>query len=167
MGRNFADFSGSNNPNYKTGLAVTGNRNSLYNSWQGMKQRCLNPNNPKYYRYGGRGIKICEEWLNIQGFMKWAFENGWKQGLTIDRTDNDGDYCPKNCCWVSVYDNSRKKSNTKITNEIAEIIRERRKEGIKSLAKEYGCSEWTISNILTYRRHLADGEDTKMRKHIA
>ncbi len=82
MGYNFANFNGENNPNYKTGLAAKGNRCSLYNSWQGMKQRCSNPNHPKYHRYGGKGIKIHPEWLSIKKFYLWAINNGWKEGLT-------------------------------------------------------------------------------------
>jgi len=108
------DVKGSKNPNFKTGYCIKGQTPSFYNTWQGMKARCLNPNNPKYHRYGGRGIKVCEEWMDIKNFSEWALSNGWKQGLTLDRINNDGNYCPENCRWVSVCENSRKKSTTKI-----------------------------------------------------
>lgn len=101
---------GKDNPNYRTGYKMKGNVPSFYNSWQAMKQRCLNPKNPKYVRYGARGIKICDEWLTIEGFSSWALNNGWEEGLTIDRIDNNGNYCPENCRWVSVSENSRKKN---------------------------------------------------------
>ncbi len=65
-----------------------------------MKQRCLNENSPRYSDYGGRGITICKEWLGKNGFCSfkdWALKNGYAEGLSIDRRDNDGNYCPGNC----------------------------------------------------------------------
>lgn len=156
---------GKSNPNYRTGMCCRGTRCSLYSSWQGMKQRCLNPRNPKYPRYGGRGIKVCHDWLDIKGFMNWAYANGWEQGLTIDRIDNDGDYCPANCRWVSVHENSRKKRTTKISHETAELIRKRgTTEDWYDLAKEYGCTHGNIWFIMHECTHVPDGECTKKLK---
>ena len=64
-----------------------------------MKQRCANPNSQKYKLYGGRGITVCEEWKKFINFYNWAISNGYKEGLSIDRIDNDGDYEPSNCKW--------------------------------------------------------------------
>lgn len=73
--------------------------------FRGMKARCYNPRSVRYKRYGGRGIKICEEWLqDINTFRSWAVENGYKPGLSIDRINNDGDYSPDNCRWVQPKD---------------------------------------------------------------
>lgn len=156
------DVKGKKNPRYRTGLTMNGG-SGLYNSWQNMKQRCTNPNHPKYKRYGGRGIKICDEWLDIIGFMNWANKNGWKDGLTIDRIDNNGDYCPENCRWVTVSDNSRRKITTKITPEQAEEIRNSN-EDIKALAERYGCTEGNVWFIINGYTHTKDGECTKKLK---
>ena len=162
MGNNRKDFSGKNNPNYKTGYCIS--KPSFYNSWQNMKGRCLRKTHPKYERYGGRGITICEEWISIKGFSEWALNNGWKEGLTLDRIDNDGNYCPENCRWVSFSENSRKKRTTKIDLITAQEIRSRINENWHSLAKEYGCTHGNIWFIMNNFTHLPDGECTKAIK---
>lgn len=160
------DIDGNKNPNYKTGLAKNGSRSSLYNSWCNMRQRCLNPKNPKFKRYGGRGITICDEWMDIRGFIDWANKNGWKQGMTIDRIDNNGNYCPENCRWVSVSENSRKKSTTKIDIIKAQEIRSRINEDWYKLAEEYGCTHGNIWFIMHNFTHVEDGKHSKMKKEI-
>lgn len=168
MGRNGKNFSGENNPNYKTGYAKKGKRPSFYNVWQNMKARCLNKNNPHYKRYGGRGIKICHEWMDIKNFAQWSFENGWKEGLSIDRIDNDDGYHPLNCRWISLSENSRKKSTTKISFDDAQIIRERALNGEceYSLAKEYGVVHGTVWFIVNKFTHVPDGDCTKKLKEV-
>lgn len=154
---NGKDFNGDKNPNYKTGYTMDKKKYSFYNTWCNMKGRCFRKTHPKYHRYGGRGITVCDEWLDISCFGKWALENGWKSGLTIDRIDNDGNYCPENCRWVSTGENSRKKSTTKIDIIKAQEIRERINENWHDLAKEYGCTHGNIWFIMNNFTHVEDG----------
>lgn len=82
-------------------------RSKLYNIWVAMKQRCTNPNDRNYERYGGRGISVCKEWLDdFQAFYDWAMDNGYVEGkLDIDRKDNDKGYSPDNCRFISHKEN--------------------------------------------------------------
>ena len=93
-----------------------GSKTRLYEIWSGMKKRCLNARHHAFKYYGGRGITVCEEWLNFTGFQTWAFANGYHGDLTIDRIDNDGNYDEGNCRWVPISaQNNNKSSSRSIT----------------------------------------------------
>lgn len=84
----------------------------LYRMWINMTNRCLRPSVPKYKNYGGRGITVCEEWRTAKGFIQWAESNGYKPGLTIERKDVNGDYCPDNCTFIPMREQFRNKTDS-------------------------------------------------------
>lgn len=77
-------------------------RSRLYSVWRGMKSRCANKSNAAYKYYGGRGIRVCAEWVNsYESFSMWAKRSGYRDGLELDRVNNNGNYCPSNCQWAT------------------------------------------------------------------
>lgn len=90
-------------------------RHPLYKVWDNMKSRCLNPDTPYFHNYGGRGVSVCTSWLMFLPFYRWA-KSKWREGLELDRRDNNGNYEPSNCRFVSHSLNSvnqrKRKTNT-------------------------------------------------------
>ena len=92
-------------------------RSRVYNIWKHIKARCDSPNSTNYPGYGGRGIKICDEWRNsFESFYSWAMSNGYSEELSIDRIDVNGNYEPNNCRWA----NATMQQNNKRNNRILE-----------------------------------------------
>lgn len=111
----------------------------IYRIWDGICQRCLNPKTIKYKNYGGRGIKICDEWLNdSQVFYDWAINNGYKEGLSIERVDNNGNYEPNNCKWATV-----KEQNNNTRHNVL-IAFEGKVQNIEQWAYEKGINHKTL-----------------------
>ena len=80
----------------------------LHDTWCGMNNRCRH-----HPRYAGRGIEICKEWAVYENFRDWALKNGYEEGLTIERVDVNGNYCPENCKWISFAKQARNRATTK------------------------------------------------------
>lgn len=89
----------------------------IYGIYQSMKQRCVNPNNTNYKSYGGRGIKVCKDWLeSFESFFEWALSNGYDKNMELDRINVNGDYSPDNCRWISHLEQCQnRRTNVKIT----------------------------------------------------
>ena len=106
----------------------------LYRAWHHIKNRCTNPNVDGYKDYGGRGIKMCDEWQDFINFKEWALNNGYTDTLTIERIDVNGNYEPSNCKWATMKEQQNNKRNNHlvtykgITKTIAEWSEEK---GIK------------------------------------
>lgn len=136
------------------GMARQGETHPVYWVWRYMLQRCENPNNPAYKDYGGRGIKVCEEWHDPQVFIDWALTNGWQEGLSIDRIDNNGNYEPSNCRWTTQKEQARNKRNNRLItfNGKTQCLADWAEEtGIKrqTLASRICNCHWSIERALT------------------
>jgi hypothetical protein len=118
---------------------VAGSRSRLYGIYCNMLNRCYSPENPAFHNYGGRGIKICDEWLADRGkFFDWALANGYEDHLEIDREDNDLDYTPSNCRWVT----SQVNGNNTRTNHY--VVFNGRRMSIASLARQIGMEYYNL-----------------------
>jgi hypothetical protein len=84
----------------------------IYWAWKAMKQRCCNPRCQAFRNYGARGITVCKEWESFEPFCRWAIENGYAEGLELDRIDNEKGYSPENCRWISRRKNINNRRNT-------------------------------------------------------
>ena len=123
----------------------------LFKIWSGMKQRCYNPNNNKYSVYGGRGIRVCDDWIkDFISFKEWAMKNGYSENLSIDRIEPNGNYEPSNCRWATMEEQA---NNTRKTIFL-EHNGERR--SIAEWSKITGISKDTL-----YQRKRMDWKDAE------
>lgn len=98
--------------NYKHGHSCNGKRTPIMNTWNDMMRRCYDVNNKRYERYGGRGIIVCNRWHDFNNFLLDMKEK--PINMTLDRIDNDGNYCPENCKWSSKKEQARNRSTSKL-----------------------------------------------------
>jgi hypothetical protein len=127
----------------------------LYSTYVAMKCRCHDEHHEHYRQYGGRGIRVCEEWRrSFAVFLDWAMRNGYRSGLQIDRIDNDRGYCPENCRFVTALENARNKrlpqsprrTNPTLTEEHVKQIRRLHTTGVsqRELGRRFGVNHATI-----------------------
>lgn len=136
----------------KHGLSNT----RIHRIWHSMYCRCYYKTTNQYKNYGGRGIKVCDEWKHLEGFIKfynWAMQNGYKDNLTLDRIDVNGNYEPNNCRWIT----KKEQSNNRTNNVLYEFNGETKTS--KQWCDQYGICQttfidrlkrgWTLEQALT------------------
>lgn len=144
---------------YKHGMSSS----PEYATWESMKRRCTSPNEPSYKNYGGRGITVCESWLNKDnGFVNFLSDMGERpKGKTLDRKDVNGNYCPENCRWATIEEQSLNKRSSRFL-ELNGVSK-----NLIDWCKEYGLNSgtlhcrlengWSVSDAITlpvnYRRN--------------
>ena len=118
-------------------------RDRLYHLYYGIRYRCYNTNSAEYNRYGGRGIKMCEEWKNsFESFKSWSLDNGYNKDLTIDRIDNNGNYEPSNCRWVDRFVQQNNTRRNKFYEYNGELLT------LSQLAQKYNFNVQTLFHRL-------------------
>lgn len=165
----------SKETNRKHGLFVgsTHKRPRIYGIWARMKQRCLDPNVSEYGRYGGRGIKVCNEWMEFIPFRDWALANGYSDDLSIERIDNDGNYEPSNCKWIPQREQIKNSTSNKFITYNGQT--KNIKEWATSLGIPYPAllhrirKRWAIERAFTQavradRRRRAGNEQDKIAR---
>ncbi len=127
-------------------------RTPAYRSWQSMTQRCTNPKDPSWGRYGGRGITVCERWNMFANFL--ADMGPRPPGTTLDRINNDGNYGPLNCRWALPHQQYQSSSMTDVNDVGVCLIRHMRRRGAnrRDIAHAFGVHPGTVSGIVTGRR---------------
>jgi len=95
-------------------------KSPLYKVWTAMKSRCRNSKNPRYKDYGGRSITVCDEWQEFEPFQEWALSHGYKEGLSLDRINNNGNYYPINCRWTT--DSIQQQNKRKMSSNTSGFI---------------------------------------------
>lgn len=130
----------------------------LFHIWANMLQRCENANRKDYSYYGGKGIKVCEEWKAFANFSKWAHENGYEENLTIDRIDRSGDYTPSNCrwaSWVAQMNNTSRNHFITANGETHTVAEWSRITGISLSTLNYRIKGgWKPEDIINTRKHI-------------
>ena len=130
----------------------------LFYTWQNMMRRCRDPKNKEYGNYGGRGIAVCDEWKDFETFYAWATANGYTDELTIDRINNDKDYCPENCRFISIQEQQRNRRDNVRYQYGSENLT------LPEYAREYGLNLHTLQTRISRGWGIADAIETPARR---
>lgn len=126
-----------------------------YNNYRAMMSRCYRTKDQNYKYYGGRGIKVCDEWHNIEAFEAWEHDNPFFVGATIDRIDTNADYSPSNCRWATMFEQCKNRRNSII------IERDGERHNITEWAKITGIKRSTLNN-----RYVRGDRDEKLFRKV-
>lgn len=135
----------------------------LYKTWRGIISRCYNKNSSNYINYGGRGIIVCDEWRNdFMSFYNWSYDNGYKEELSIERINVNGNYEPSNCCWIPLVEQANNKTCSRRYTVNGETL------NLKQLSKKYNVEYKKLFARVTYLgwsiEDAIQGKNTRERK---
>jgi len=134
-------------------------KTKLYKVYHSMKQRCYNPKSTGYEHYGGRGIIVCDEWLdNFIRFYNWAIETGYKEGLSINRINNNGNYEPDNCEWIY------QKTQMLNTRRNRKCTYHNKNQTLSQWANEYGVNLNTLYSRINHGWDIDKALNTPTKK---
>ena len=133
-------------------------RTRLYSIWYNMLRRCENPKDYHYGDYGGRGIKVCAEWHDFMAFKEWAMANGYRDDLTIERNDVNGNYEPSNCSWIPLKEQPKNRRST------VYLSYQGKQYTLSDLARQAGMSRQTLHNRLKSGWSVEDAVETQVDK---
>ena len=131
----------------------------LYYVWRGMRNRCTSKASRIYKYYGARGISVCEEWNKYDNFKKWALSNGYKQGLSIDRVDVNGNYEPSNCRWITQREQNLNRRNNRYIQYNGE------RKTLTEWVNECGIEEHVLRYRLNQGWNVEKALNTPVRKY--
>ena len=142
----------------------------IYMIWAGIKNRCNNKGNKVYKNYGGRGITVCNDWENdFLSFYNWALDNGYKDNLTIDRIDVNGNYEPNNCRWTTIKEQANNKRNTvkiQIYDEIKTAYEFEKQYGISAKVLIDRFQKGYRDDKLVYKGNLQHFRKTNLKRDV-
>ena len=135
----------------------------LLRIWRAMLHRCYKETDEHYDYYGGRGIKVCDDWHDFETFQKWALANGYADNLTIDRLDGNKDYCPENCSWATMTVQNNHKSDTKWltykgkTQSLSDWCRELGLDYVRTKARLNSLG-WSVEDAFEYGKYKKESD---------